>query len=177
MSTNNENLNIIKNGLDAASPSLLTTKNEENIDEGIFQPFDTNNKSENEETQIKNGTDLSPKKNIEELIDEIEEDSNLLNLSVSARMISLKMLLKSKILTPGKSVMTVEYLVRVNTYIKIFPWAQLNCLLIGISMQFNSYIIYQIGPKVLWRPTGRWQNKISGNRSNFFIPECLGIKR
>lgn len=108
MSDNSENLETIKNGLDldAAKP----TKSDENTPECLYL---NDSKMETEDTEIKNGNgnNLSPKKEIEELIDEIEEDSNLLNLSVSARMISLKMLLKSKILSPGKSVMTVEYLV------------------------------------------------------------------
>lgn len=107
MSENIENSEV-KNGLDGLDEAAKLTKNDESTEKSSFL---TNNKLENEETEMKNGNDASPKKDIEELIDEIEEDSNLLNLSVSARMISLKMLLKSKILSPGKSVMTVEYLV------------------------------------------------------------------
>lgn len=111
MSETTENSETIKNGLDSDAAKL--TKDEEMGDESSIL---TNSKVENEETEIKNGNDASPKKDIDELIDEIEEDSHLLNLSASARMISLKMLLKSKILIPGQSVMTVEYLV---SYISI----------------------------------------------------------
>lgn len=65
-----------------------------------------------QEVQVQNGKDVEPKKeNEEELLDELEDDSQLLNLTASARMISLKMLLQGKVLQPGKSVMTVEYLV------------------------------------------------------------------
>jgi hypothetical protein len=65
-----------------------------------------------QEQQVQNGKDVDAKKeNEDELLDELEEDSQLLNLTASARMISLKMLLQGKVLQPGKSVMTIEYLV------------------------------------------------------------------
>jgi hypothetical protein len=90
-----------------------------------------------------------------------EIDSKLYTVPGTGRTVTLQMLLSANVLTPGKSLMSIEYLVRISR-------------LRRLDLNLTESILLKIGTKVRWRPTARRQDQISRDGNDFLFALRLG---